>query len=233
MTARISNITIYSENPAALARFWCGVMGYPEWTNWPDDEVAELRASGMSDDDIAARAEAWDHDPAHQRFFFQRYRQERRQRNRMDVDVTVRHWRRCSCSESGLEMPDAKVGDEFVEWLAAQIVVARAPGPTPVGEGVQDRDGLDAGLGEAVPSAGAARGRSAGEDACLDEPHESVGEDVRRDALGGPGEQSAEEAAVLEDDVAQDEQRPAIAEYIGGGTDPVHDPSLTVASPSI
>jgi len=37
----------------------------------------------MSDDEIEARAEAWDGDPTHQRFYFTRYRRERRQRNRM------------------------------------------------------------------------------------------------------------------------------------------------------
>ena len=46
MTARIANVTIYAENPAELARFWCGVMGYPEWTNWPPEDVAALHAAG-------------------------------------------------------------------------------------------------------------------------------------------------------------------------------------------
>jgi catechol 2,3-dioxygenase-like lactoylglutathione lyase family enzyme len=85
---RIANITLYAEDPAALARFWGAVMGYPEWSGWPDDEVAELRESGMPEDEIADRAEAWDGDRTHQRFFFQRYRHERRQRNRMHIDIT-------------------------------------------------------------------------------------------------------------------------------------------------
>lgn len=85
---RIANITLYAQDPAALARFWGAVMGYPEWAGWPDDEVAALRESGMSDDEIADRAEAWDGDRTHQRFFFQRYRHERRQRNRMHIDIT-------------------------------------------------------------------------------------------------------------------------------------------------
>ena len=88
MTARVSNITIFAENPGELARFWCAVMGYPAWSSWPDDEVAELRAAGMGDDELAERAEAWDQNPAHQRFYFTRYSREKKHRNRMHIDVT-------------------------------------------------------------------------------------------------------------------------------------------------
>jgi hypothetical protein len=88
MTARIANVTIHAEDPGALARFWAAVMGYPEPTGWPPEEIAELRAAGLSDDDIAARSEAWDGVQGHQRFYFTRYRHERRQRNRMHIDVT-------------------------------------------------------------------------------------------------------------------------------------------------
>jgi hypothetical protein len=28
MTARIANVSIHAEDPAALARFWCAVMGH-------------------------------------------------------------------------------------------------------------------------------------------------------------------------------------------------------------
>lgn len=88
MTPRIANITIHAEDPTALARFWSAVMRYPEPTDWPADEVAALHQAGLTDDDIAARAEAWDGDPNHQRFYFTRYRRERRQRNRMHIDIT-------------------------------------------------------------------------------------------------------------------------------------------------
>lgn len=87
MSARIANVTFHAEDPAALARFWSAVMGYPERAA-PADEVAALREAGLTDDDIAARAEAWDGHPGHQRFYFTRYRRERRQRNRMHVDVS-------------------------------------------------------------------------------------------------------------------------------------------------
>jgi hypothetical protein len=99
MTARIANVTFHAEDPLALSRFWSAVMGYPAFTGWPDDEIAELRAAGLSDDDLAERAEAWDQDPAHQRFYFTRYRHERRQRNRMHVDITPFDDRRATRAE--------------------------------------------------------------------------------------------------------------------------------------
>jgi hypothetical protein len=99
MTARIANISFHAENPADLARFWCAVMGYPAWTSWPPEEVAELREAGMDDDEIAARAEAWDGDPNHQRFYFSRYRHEKRQRNRMHIDITPFEDRRATREE--------------------------------------------------------------------------------------------------------------------------------------
>ena len=99
MTARVANVTIFAEDPAALALFWGSVMGYPAWSGWPDDEVAELRAAGMTDDELLERAEAWDQAPAHQRFYFTRYRHERRQRNRMHIDITPFSDRRASRAE--------------------------------------------------------------------------------------------------------------------------------------
>jgi hypothetical protein len=99
MTARIANISIHAEDPAALALFWGAVMGYPAWNGWPADEVEELRAAGFTDEDLAERAEAWDGDPAHQRFYFSRYRHERRQRNRMHLDITPFADRRATRAE--------------------------------------------------------------------------------------------------------------------------------------
>jgi phosphoglycolate phosphatase-like HAD superfamily hydrolase len=88
MTARIANVTIHAADPGALARFWAAVMGYPEPEGWDDEDVRALKEAGLSDDEIADRAEAWDGDPTHQRFYFSRYRHERRQRNRMHLDIT-------------------------------------------------------------------------------------------------------------------------------------------------
>jgi len=103
MTARIANVTIHAENPTELARFWAAVMGYPEPTGWPEEEIAELKAAGLSDDDIVARAEAWDGDRAHQRFYFTRYSRERRQRNRMHIDITPFDDRRADRVELEIE----------------------------------------------------------------------------------------------------------------------------------
>lgn len=47
MTPRIADISIHAEDPAARARFWCAVMGYPEWTAWPPEDEAALRAAGL------------------------------------------------------------------------------------------------------------------------------------------------------------------------------------------
>jgi catechol 2,3-dioxygenase-like lactoylglutathione lyase family enzyme len=99
MVARIANVSIHAADPQALARFWAAVMGYPEPTGWPDDEVADLRAAGLSDEDIDARAEAWDGVQGHQRFYFTRYRHERRQRNRMHIDLTPFDDRRATRAE--------------------------------------------------------------------------------------------------------------------------------------
>jgi hypothetical protein len=103
MTARIANVTIHAGDPAALARFWCAVMGYPQPTGWPPELEAELRAAGFDDDDLAERAVAWDDDPAHQRFYFTRYRHQRRQRNRVHVDITPFDDRRATREELEIE----------------------------------------------------------------------------------------------------------------------------------
>jgi hypothetical protein len=88
MTARIANVTFHAADPVDLARFWCAVLGYPAFTGWAPDEIAELRAAGLSDEELADRAEAWDGDPTHQRLYFTRYRHPRRQRNRVHLDIT-------------------------------------------------------------------------------------------------------------------------------------------------
>ena len=64
-------------------------MRYPEDPGFDPEELAALKDAGLSDDDIAARAVAWDGDAAHQRFYFTRYDHARRQRNRMHIDISV------------------------------------------------------------------------------------------------------------------------------------------------
>jgi phosphoglycolate phosphatase-like HAD superfamily hydrolase len=121
MTARVANVTFFAEDPVGLSRFWSAVMGYPEFTGWADDEIAELRAAGMSDDEIADRAESWDQDPAHQRFYFSRYRHERRQRNRVHLDITPFDDRRATRAELEAER------DRLVVLGATQERVADEP----------------------------------------------------------------------------------------------------------
>ena len=99
MTARIANVAIHAQNPTALAEFWSAVMGYPKPTGWPPDEIVQLKAAGLTDEDITARAEAWDGDRAHQRFYFTRYDHQRRQRNRMHIDITPFDDRRATRAE--------------------------------------------------------------------------------------------------------------------------------------
>ena len=99
MAARIANVSFHAADPLALSRFWSKVMGYPEFAGWPADEEAALREAGFTDDDLAERAEAWDGDPAHQRLYFTRYRHERRQRNRVHLDITPFSDRRATRAE--------------------------------------------------------------------------------------------------------------------------------------
>jgi len=74
-------------------------MGYPPFNGWPSDELADLRASGISEDELLDRAEAWGGDPGHQRFYFSRYRSDKRHRNRMHIDITPFDDRRASRPE--------------------------------------------------------------------------------------------------------------------------------------
>ena len=99
MVARVANISVHAANPRELAHFWSAVMGYALFTGWPDDEVSALRESGMTDDELLERAEAWDGDPAHQRFYFSRYTRERKQRNRMHIDIAPFGDRRATRAE--------------------------------------------------------------------------------------------------------------------------------------
>ncbi|UAJ79854.1 VOC family protein [Leifsonia sp. ZF2019] len=103
MTARIANVTFHADDPAALATFWCAVLGYPAWSGWPEEDVVALRESGFDDDMLAERAEAWDGDPRHQRLYFSRYRHEKRQRNRVHLDITPFDDRRATREELAAE----------------------------------------------------------------------------------------------------------------------------------
>src|SRR5262249_45574363 len=93
------------------------------------------------------------------------------------------------------ELPDERRTFPAHEWLAALgLIAAGAPVEAPVAGGVDYGRGRDAGFREAVASALPTGCGPAGEDPCLDEPHETVGEDVRSYALDRPGEQGPEVA---------------------------------------
>jgi hypothetical protein len=82
-----------------------------------------------------------------------------------------------------------------------------------------DGDELDRGLGEAVFGASAAASLRPGWQAVGDQPPEAVGEDVRGDCLFGAFLQDVEVPPVAEHDIAQDQQRPAVADHLHRGVD--------------
>jgi hypothetical protein len=69
--ARVGNITFASENPFALAEFWCGVLGYE--LDRVEGELADaLLAAGMTQDDLESECAAFDPSGAGPRLYFQR-----------------------------------------------------------------------------------------------------------------------------------------------------------------
>jgi hypothetical protein len=78
---------------------------------------------------------------------------------------------------------------------------------------------LNRGFGQAVARPLAGSRVLTSEQSRLDESLESVGENIGGDTLDRVGLQLSEVAAVSEDDVAEDEQAPAIAEHLDGGVD--------------
>jgi len=82
-----------------------------------------------------------------------------------------------------------------------------------------DGDELDHGPGEDVFDASAAAGLRPGEQAVGDQPPEAVGEDVRGDGLFGTFLEDAEVPPVAGHDIAQDQQRPAVADHLHRGVD--------------
>ena len=119
-------------------------------------------------------------------------------------------------------MPDAQfvhgLFDEAMSFVAheflanAELGGAVAPVEAPVAEGEDDRQCLDAGLGEAVSSPCAACRVFAAQDAGSYELLEPGGQDVGCDAFDRIGVELAVVAAVTEDHVAPHKQRPVVAE---------------------
>jgi hypothetical protein len=102
-----------------------------------------------------------------------------------------------------------------VALLDRHIAEMGAPG----GDLQEDRHQRDALFRRPVDNLASVRGvRRAGDDAVRLEPLQAIGQDVGRYTLLG-GEQLAEVTPILQQQVAQDEQRPAVAEDAQGVVD--------------
>ncbi|GAA1937391.1 VOC family protein [Microbacterium aoyamense] len=84
--AGLGNITFYANDPVALARFWCGVFGYPE-QRFEGELKAELLASGLTEDDLNKRGLAEDPAGEGPRLFFHHASEEKSGRNRIHLDI--------------------------------------------------------------------------------------------------------------------------------------------------
>ena len=88
MSSKLGNITFYADDPAALARFWGAVFGYPELT-WDEQLKGELLASGLTEDDLAKRAVAEDPEGVGPRLYFHHASEPKRGRNRLHLDISA------------------------------------------------------------------------------------------------------------------------------------------------
>ena len=84
----LGNITIYADDPPALARFWAGVFGYPV-SAWGGDLRQELLDAGLTPDDLNSRALAEDPKGVGPRFFFHHADGPKEGRNRLHLDINV------------------------------------------------------------------------------------------------------------------------------------------------
>lgn len=84
----LGNITFYADDPRALARFWSDVFGYP-YREFEGDLAAQLKAAGLTDDDLASRGLAEDPTGAGPRLFFHHADGRKAGRNRIHLDITA------------------------------------------------------------------------------------------------------------------------------------------------
>lgn len=84
----LGNITFYADDPRALARFWSDVFGYP-YREFDGDLAAQLKASGLTDDDLLSRGLAEDPDGIGPRLFFHHADGAKEGRNRIHLDLTA------------------------------------------------------------------------------------------------------------------------------------------------
>lgn len=102
MTSKLGNITFYADDPAALARFWGAVFGYPEAT-WDEPLKGELLASGLTEADLASRGLAEDPDGSGPRLFFHHASEPKHDRNRLHLDIAATPGRAATTDELDAE----------------------------------------------------------------------------------------------------------------------------------
>ncbi|WP_341996893.1 VOC family protein [Microbacterium sp. LWH7-1.2] len=88
MDSKLANITFYADDPPALARFWAGVFGYPE-AEWEEPLKRELLATGLTEEDLAARGLAADPEGVGPRLFFHHASEPKSRRNRLHLDISA------------------------------------------------------------------------------------------------------------------------------------------------
>lgn len=100
---RIANIVVDCADPRLLAHFWSDVLGYPR-LEYPEEMRRELLASGLTEDDLLARAVAEDPTGEGPRFYFQRVPEPKLGKNRVHVDVRSVPGRRAEPHEVDAEV---------------------------------------------------------------------------------------------------------------------------------
>jgi catechol 2,3-dioxygenase-like lactoylglutathione lyase family enzyme len=85
---KIGNVTFDCADPDRMSTFWSAVLGY-EKAVFPDDLRKQLLASGLTDDDLAARGLAEDPAGVGPRLFFHRVPESKTAKNRMHLDINV------------------------------------------------------------------------------------------------------------------------------------------------
>jgi len=125
VASKLGNITFYADDPRRLAHFWAGVFGYPE-AEWDEPLKSELRAAGLTEEDLSHRGLAEDPEGLGPRFFFHHATERKAGRNRLHLDISATPGRQPSRDELEAEK------DRIVA-LGAEVVrlVDQSWGPWP------------------------------------------------------------------------------------------------------
>lgn len=112
---KLGNITFYADDPQRLARFWSDVFGY-SYREFDPDLASDLKASGLTDADLASRGLAEDPAGVGPRFFFHHADGPKRGRNRLHLDITV---------TDGADDPETRLDEEKDRLVALGATVVR------------------------------------------------------------------------------------------------------------